>query len=168
MIRSGLAELGISEPTPPQKKVIPPILDGENVLLVAPTASGKTESALLPVFDMFLRSPKEKGISIIYITPLRALNRDIEKRMMYWADQLGVTVEVRHGDTPQKQRSRQSRKPPQMMITTPETLQAILPTKSMRKHLSSVRWVIIDEIHDLAASKRGAQRLCREAVHVCR
>ncbi|MCJ7732856.1 DEAD/DEAH box helicase, partial [Candidatus Bathyarchaeota archaeon] len=156
-IRSGLEELGIVTPTPPQEKVIPPILAGENVLLVAPTASGKTESALLPVFDMFLRAPKEKGISIIYITPLRALNRDIEKRMMFWADHLGITVEVRHGDTSQKQRGRQSRKPPQMLITTPETLQAILPTKSMRKHLAATRWVIIDEIHDLAASKRGAQ-----------
>lgn len=156
-IRSGLAELGIEKPTPPQEKVIQPIFGGENVLLVAPTASGKTESALLPVFDMFLRSPKEKGISIIYITPLRALNRDIEKRMMFWADHLGITVEVRHGDTSQKQRSRQSRKPPQMLITTPETLQAILPTKSMRKHLATVKWIIIDEIHDLAASKRGAQ-----------
>jgi ATP-dependent Lhr-like helicase len=156
-IRSGLEELGITEPTPPQEKVIPPILGGENVLLIAPTASGKTEAALLPVFDMFLRVPKEKGVSIIYITPLRALNRDIEKRMMFWADHLGITVEVRHGDTSQKQRSRQSRKPPQMLITTPETLQAILPTKSMRKHLATTRWVIIDEIHDLAASKRGAQ-----------
>jgi ATP-dependent Lhr-like helicase len=156
-IRSGLEELGITEPTPPQDKVISPILAGENVLLVAPTASGKTEAALLPVFDMFLRAPKEKGISIIYITPLRALNRDIEKRMMFWADHLGITVEVRHGDTSQKQRSHQSRKPPQMLITTPETLQAILPTKSMRKHLAATRWIIIDEIHDLAASKRGAQ-----------
>ncbi len=157
LIKTGLEELGIVTPTPPQEKVIPPILGGENVLLIAPTASGKTESALLPVFDMFLRAPKEKGISIIYITPLRALNRDIEKRMMFWADHLGITVEVRHGDTSQKQRSRQSRKPPQMLITTPETLQAILPTKSMRKHLAATRWVIIDEIHDLAASKRGAQ-----------
>ena len=156
-IKSGLEELGIDTPTPPQEKVIPPIMDQKNVLLVAPTASGKTEAALLPVFDMFLRAPKEKGISIIYITPLRALNRDIEKRMMFWADHLGITVEVRHGDTSQKQRSRQSRKPPQMLITTPETLQAILPTKSMRKHLAATRWVIIDEIHDLAASKRGAQ-----------
>ena len=156
-IKSGLEELGITTPTPPQDNVIPPILAGRNVLLVAPTASGKTEAALLPVFDTFLRAPKEKGISIIYITPLRALNRDIEKRMMFWADHLGISVEVRHGDTSQKQRSRQSRKPPQMLITTPETLQAILPTKSMRKHLAATRWVIIDEIHDLAASKRGAQ-----------
>ncbi|MBT4320299.1 DEAD/DEAH box helicase [Candidatus Bathyarchaeota archaeon] len=157
MIKEGLEQLGIVEPTPPQERVIPAIQEGDNVLLVSPTASGKTEAALLPVFDMFLRGKKEKGISIIYITPLRALNRDIEKRMMFWADHLGITVEVRHGDTSQKQRSRQTRKPPQMLITTPETLQAILPSKGMRKHLAPVRWVIIDEIHDLAASKRGAQ-----------
>lgn len=156
-IRSGLETLGISEPTPPQEKAIEPILAGENVLLVAPTASGKTEAALLPVFDTYLRSKPEKGIGIIYITPLRALNRDIEKRMMFWADHLGIDVQVRHSDTSQRQRRRQSTKPPQMLITTPETLQAILPTKSMRKHLETVRWIIVDEIHDLAASKRGAQ-----------
>ncbi len=156
-IRSGLEALGISEPTPPQMKAIKPILAGENMLLVAPTASGKTEAALLPVFDMYLRSKPEKGIGIIYITPLRALNRDIEKRMMFWADHLGVDVQVRHGDTSQRQRRRQSTRPPQMLITTPETLQAILPTKSMRRHLETVRWIIVDEIHDLAASKRGAQ-----------
>jgi len=156
-IRSGLELLGISEPTPPQERVIKPILDGENVLLIAPTASGKTEAALLPVFDMYLRSEPGRGIGIIYITPLRALNRDIERRMMFWADHLGIDVQVRHGDTSQKQRRRQSTKPPQMLITTPETLQAILPTKSMRKHLKTVKWIIVDEIHDLAASKRGAQ-----------
>ena len=156
-IREGLDLLGIDTPTPPQVKVIPAILGGDNVLLVSPTASGKTEAALLPVFDMFLKGHKEKGINIIYITPLRALNRDIDKRMMFWADHLGITVEVRHGDTSQKQRSRQTRKPPQMLITTPETLQAILPSKGMRKHLDAVKWIIIDEIHDLAASKRGAQ-----------
>ncbi len=76
---------------------------------------------------------------------------------MAWAESLGIDVQVRHSDTTQKQRRSQLRKPPQMLITTPETLQAILPTKDMRKHLASVRWVIIDEIHDLAASKRGAQ-----------
>jgi ATP-dependent Lhr-like helicase len=156
-IREGLEQLGIIEPTPPQEKVIPAILDGDNVLLVSPTANGKTEAVLLPVFDMYLRGHKEKGIGIIYITPLRALNRDIEKRMMFWADHLGITVEVRHGDTSQKQRRRQIRMPPQMLITTPETLQTILPSKGMRKHLAPVRWVIIDEIHDLAVSKRGAQ-----------
>ncbi|MFH0849457.1 MAG: DEAD/DEAH box helicase [Candidatus Bathyarchaeota archaeon] len=156
-IRSGLQALGIDEPTPPQEKVIEPITRGENVLLVAPTASGKTEAALLPVFHSYLSAPPAKGISIIYITPLRALNRDIHRRMMFWADHLDITVQVRHGDTTQRERRQQSRRPPQMLITTPETLQAILPTKSMRQHLETVRWLIVDEIHDLAGSKRGAQ-----------
>lgn len=156
-IRSGLQALGIDEPTPPQEKVIEPITRGENVLLIAPTASGKTEAVLLPVFHSYLSFPPAKGISIIYITPLRALNRDIHMRMMFWADHLGITVQVRHGDTTQRERRQQSRRPPQMLITTPETLQAILPTKSMRQHLETVRWLIVDEIHDLAGSKRGAQ-----------
>ncbi|MCX6649556.1 MAG: DEAD/DEAH box helicase, partial [Candidatus Bathyarchaeota archaeon] len=151
------AEFGMVKPTPPQERVIPPILAGENVLLISPTASGKTEAAILPVFDAYLREGDKTGINIIYITPLRALNRDIDKRMMAWAESLGIDVQVRHSDTTQKQRRSQLKKPPQMLITTPETLQAILPTKDMRRHLTSVRWVIIDEIHDLAASKRGAQ-----------
>ena len=155
-IREVLANFEIVEPTPPQKKAIPSILAGENILLVAPTASGKTEAALLPVFDAYIREGDHIGINIIYITPLRALNRDIDKRMVTWAESLGIDVQVRHSDTSQKQRRRQIRKPPQMLITTPETLQAILPT-NMRSHLTSVRWVIVDEIHDLAASKRGAQ-----------
>ena len=157
-IREGLQELGITEPTPPQEKAIGPIMEGENVLLIAPTASGKTEAALLPVFSALLEEPHPPGgIEVVYITPLRALNRDIHKRMMYWADRLGVTVQVRHGDTSQRDRRRQSSKPPRFLITTPETLQAILPSMAMRDHLKTVRWVIVDEIHDLAASKRGVQ-----------
>jgi len=74
-IRSGLQALDIDEPTPPQEKVIESITRGENVLLIAPTASGKTEAALLPVFHSYLSAPPAKGISIIYITPLRALSR---------------------------------------------------------------------------------------------
>jgi ATP-dependent Lhr-like helicase len=154
----GLKELGITEPTPPQEKAIGPISAGSNVLLVAPTASGKTEAALLPIFDTLVRSAKPAGgIEVIYITPLRALNRDIHKRLMFWGEHLGIDVQIRHGDTSQKMRRRQLARPPRLLITTPETLQAILPTKGMRKHLESVRWVIVDEIHELAASKRGAQ-----------
>jgi len=156
-IRSGLEELGMREPTPPQSKVMGPIMGGENVLLVAPTASGKTEAALLPIFDMLLGAPKVPGISVVYITPLRALNRDIHRRLMFWAEHIGIDVQVRHGDTATGIRRRQAAKPPQMLITTPETLQAILPSSEMRKHLMGVRWVVVDEVHELAASKRGAQ-----------
>ena len=154
----GLEKLGVREPTPPQERAIAPISSGENVLLVAPTASGKTEAALLPVFDALLRDHGgPEGIAIIYITPLRALNRDIHRRLVFWADHLGLDVEIRHGDTPQRDRRRQASRPPRMLITTPEMLQAVLPSKGMRRHLGGVRWVIVDEIHELAASKRGAQ-----------
>ena len=156
-ILEGLGALGIVEPTPPQEKAIEPIMAGENVLLVAPTASGKTEAALLPIFDSLLREEASGGVEAVYVTPLRALNRDIHRRLMFWAEHLGVDVQIRHGDTSQRDRRRQAARPPRVLITTPETLQAILPTKAMREHMAGVRFVIVDEIHDLASSKRGAQ-----------
>ena len=102
---------------------------GGNILLIAPTGSGKTEAVLLPILDQLTKTEHRQGISVIYITPLRALNRDLLKRLDYWKAKLGFTVEVRHGDTPQKDRRRQSLRPPDFLVTTPETLQAILPGK---------------------------------------
>jgi ATP-dependent Lhr-like helicase len=157
-VQAALAELGFTEPTLPQTKAFPAVLAGENVLLVAPTGSGKTEAVLLPVLSRLIeQKEKPSGIAVIYITPLRALNRDMLKRQTFWANRLGMTVEVRHGDTEQKTRRMQAKKPPQLLVTTPETLQAILPGSQMRRHLKSVQCVIIDEVHDLASSKRGAQ-----------
>ncbi len=156
-IRLALAESGIRTPTPPQTIAIPKIMAGGNILLIAPTGSGKTEAVLLPILDQLTKLENRQGISIIYITPLRALNRDLLKRLDYWHSKLGFTVEIRHGDTPQKDRRRQSLKPPDFLVTTPETLQAILPGKRMRSHLRHVRWVIIDEVHELAGERRGAQ-----------
>ncbi|MCS7115205.1 MAG: DEAD/DEAH box helicase [Nitrososphaerota archaeon] len=156
-VQDGLAELGFSHPTLPQVLAIPHILAGENVLLVAPTGSGKTEAVLLPVFSNFIQHGNGKGICIVYITPLRALNRDLLERLSFWASRLGITVEVRHGDTELRLRRKQAVSPPQMLVTTPETLQAILPGERMKKHLSRVKWVIIDEVHELASTKRGAQ-----------
>jgi ATP-dependent Lhr-like helicase len=154
-----LAGLGFSEPTLPQTLAFPAVLEGENVLLVAPTGSGKTEAVLLPVFSKLVeqRSQEQRGIRVLYITPLRALNRDMLKRLTFWAQQLGITVEVRHGDTELKTRRMQAKKPPTMLVTTPETLQAVLPGTQMRRHLRNVQFVIVDEVHDLASSKRGAQ-----------
>jgi len=152
-----LAELGFSKPTLPQVMAIPSILTGENVLLIAPTGSGKTEAVLLPIFSNFIQQNAKKGISMVYITPLRALNRDMLKRLSFWASKLGVSIEVRHGDTEIKFRRRQALFPPNMLVTTPETLQAILPGSRMKQHLSYVKHVIVDEIHELASSKRGVQ-----------
>ncbi len=158
-VRKALAELGFSAPTLPQTLAFLPVSEGKNVLLIAPTGTGKTEAVLLPIFSKLVeqKSQEQKGIQVIYITPLRALNRDMLKRLTYWSQKLDITVDVRHGDTEMKIRRKQARKPPQMLVTTPETLQAILPGSQMRRHLSNVQCVIIDEVHDLAESKRGAQ-----------
>jgi ATP-dependent Lhr-like helicase len=157
MIQQTLAETGITHPTAPQRAAIPAILSGKNILLIAPTGSGKTEAVLLPIFDQLMKMTDRRGISIIYITPLRALNRDLLSRLNLWSSKLGFTVEVRHGDTPTKDRRKQAIKPPDVLVTTPETLQAILPGKRMRSHLRHVRWVVVDEIHQLAGNRRGVQ-----------
>lgn len=155
-IRRLLKERGITQPTKIQTLAIPEILKGRNALLVAPTGTGKTEAAFLPIFHRFLKE-RSPGISIIYITPLRALNRDLLERILWWGDKLGIKVEVRHGDTSKHARRKQALSPPDMLITTPETLQAILIGKVMRRHLQNVKYVIVDEIHELAQDKRGAQ-----------
>src|SRR5438034_34299 len=130
---------------------------GENVLVIAPTGSGKTEAALLPLIDKMVQDKNRQGISLLYITPLRALNRDLLKRLQIWSAKLGFTVEVRHGDTPAADRRRMAGRPPDLLITTPETLQAILPGRRMRQHLRHVKAVVVDEVHELAGDRRGVQ-----------
>ncbi len=159
-LQEQLKEIGFITPTSPQTKAIPEIISGRHVLLISPTGSGKTEAALLPIIDFIVRENNRmplKGIVALYITPLRALNNDILVRMIDFAAQMGVKIEVRHGDTTQYQRRKQALKPPDILITTPETLQAILPAPVMREHLKNIKFVIVDEIHELASSKRGAQ-----------
>jgi ATP-dependent Lhr-like helicase len=157
-VRRLIEQRGFSKPTEPQEKAIPKILEGKNVLLISPTATGKTEAAFLPVLSMMLQEPRKiPGIKALYITPLRALNRDMLERLEWWCNNLDIKLAVRHGDTETKERTRQARSPPDILITTPETLQAILPGWVMRQHLQQVRWVIIDEVHEMADSKRGSQ-----------
>lgn len=157
-IRRLIEQRGFSSPSEPQEKTMPKILEGKNVLLISPTATGKTEAAVLPVLNMLITTAERPpGIKILYITPLRALNRDLLERLEWWCNNLDIKLAVRHGDTETRERSRQSRSPPDMLITTPETLQAIMPGWLMRQHLQQVRWVIVDEVHEMADSKRGSQ-----------
>src|SRR5437899_404081 len=156
-MKSLLEQSGINSPTPPQAEAIPLISKGENVLVIAPSGSGKTEAALLPLIDRMIQDKNRQGISLVYITPLRALNRDMLKRLQVWSTKLGFSVEVRHGDTPAADRRRMVSRPPDLLITKPETLQAVLPGKRMRQHLRHVKAVVVDEVHELAGNRRGVQ-----------
>ncbi|MEM0308518.1 MAG: DEAD/DEAH box helicase, partial [Thermofilaceae archaeon] len=131
---------------------------GVNAIISAPTGYGKTEASLFPIFSSLLREGCEEGcVSALYITPLRALNRDIFSRMSEIAAEVGLRLEVRHGDTPQSARRRIAEDPPHILITTPETFQLLLVNEKMRGALQHVRWVVVDELHELIPSKRGLQ-----------
>lgn len=159
-LRQVIREFGYEEPTPVQREAIPLVLQGNNVLITAPTGTGKTEAAMFPALSRMLELLEKKpepGIYILYITPMRALNRDIYVRLRQICSKLGVAMAVRHGDTPESERRRQAEAPPQVLVTTPETLQFLLVAPKMRRWLRTVRFVIVDEIHELASDKRGIQ-----------
>ncbi len=157
-VRRLIEQRGFRVPTEPQKRTFPEILEGKNVLLISPTATGKTESAMLPILNQLIQATDRRpGIKVLYVTPLRALNRDMLERLQWWCNSLDIKLAVRHGDTETKERTRQSRSPPDVLITTPETLQAVLSGWILRQHLRRIKWVVIDEVHEIADSKRGSQ-----------
>lgn len=139
-----------------QKKSIPVIRQGHDTLVIASTGSGKTEAAYLPILDKMAWQDCIP-ITLLYITPLRSLNRDIVGRLRGWAEMLNYRVAVRHGDTTQSERIFQSKHAAHIFITTPETLQVMLGTESFRRRFFNLKYVIIDELHEFISSKRGAQ-----------
>ncbi len=140
-----------------QELAIPVIKSGKNCIITAPTGSGKTEAALLPILEALEKGKGNSGIVAIYVTPLRALNRDLEKRLIWLCKELGISLASRHGDTPVSERAKQAANPPQLMITTPETLQNLFLSPRLRHSLKNTKVIIIDELHELYYNKRGAQ-----------
>jgi len=149
--------LGFKQLTGIQKKAIPIIFQKHDSLVIAPTGSGKTECSVIPIFTQIKESKKSGKIKALYITPLRALNRDVFRRITRYAQNDGLTIEIRHGDTTQSVRRKISNVPPDVLITTPETLVILLTQKKMLDALSELEWVIVDEVHELLSNERGAQ-----------
>ena len=149
---------GFQSLTTIQKKALPVISRRVNCLLVAPTGSGKTEAAVLPVFTL-LASEKSRApgkIRAVYITPLRALNNDVLRRIVKYADSEGLRVLIRHGDTTTAARKKIVEDPPDVLITTPESLAVVLTSEKMLVALQELQWAIVDEVHELVANERGA------------
>ena len=156
-------------PTDAQSKGWPAIADGDHTLILAPTGSGKTLTAFLWAIDRLATAPEpepDRRLGVLYISPLRALAVDVERNLRsplkgitLAAERLGedvreIEVGVRTGDTPPSERQRLARRPPDILITTPESLYLLLTSKA-RERLRDVHTVIIDEIHALAPTKRG-------------
>ena len=149
-------ERTFDRPTPPQERGWPAIATGAHVLIQAPTGSGKTLAAFLYALDR-LHSSAGDGLRVLYVSPLKALNYDIERNLRgpLAGLQSQVRVGVRTGDTPAKERRELLKAPPDILITTPESLFLLLSSQA-RETLRSVETLILDEVHAVAGTKRGA------------
>ena len=157
ILESLFEKFGFSKLTEIQKKASPIILQKKDCLVIAPTGSGKTECSVIPIFSLLKNSKKNGKIKTLYITPLRALNRDVFRRITKYAHENELSIEIRHGDTSQKDRKKIRDNPPDILITTPETLVILLTQIKMLNALSDLEWIVIDEVHELLASERGSQ-----------
>jgi ATP-dependent Lhr-like helicase len=145
------------EPTPAQAQAWPAIAGGEHVLISAPTGSGKTLAAFLWGLDRLSRAPNPGHTRLVYVSPLKALSYDVERNLRAPLRGIGadLRVAIRTGDTPQRERLDMRRRPPDILITTPESLYLMLTSRA-QEILTGVEAVIVDEIHAVAGTKRGA------------
>ncbi|HET8950022.1 MAG TPA: DEAD/DEAH box helicase, partial [Solirubrobacteraceae bacterium] len=146
-----------AEPTAAQAQAWPAIATGEHTLISAPTGSGKTLAAFLWGLNRLVAEPSTGRTRIVYVSPLKALSYDVEKNLRAPLRGIGadVRVGVRTGDTPQKDRRDMTRHPPDILITTPESLYLMLTSRA-REIFAGAEAVILDEIHAVAQTKRGA------------
>src|ERR1051326_1075670 len=159
-------------PPEPQERGWPAIQSGQHTLIAAPTGSGKTLAAFLAALDRLFREGLERNLKdetqILYVSPLKALSNDIHKNLeeplaeirkalsVSEGREINVRAEVRTGDTPASKRLAITRKPPHILVTTPESLYLLLTSVSGRKLLQTVRTLIVDEIHAVVGNRRGS------------
>jgi ATP-dependent helicase Lhr and Lhr-like helicase len=168
IVESWFAER-FGEPTEVQRLAWPRIAAGEHVLAIAPTGSGKTLAAFLWALDRLMTGAWESGaVRVLYVSPLRALGNDVRRNLLSPLEELRarfagagerapeIRVATRTGDTPADERARMLRRPPEILVTTPETLNVLLTSRRGRVFLSGVLALILDEVHAVAGSKRGA------------
>ena len=162
----------LGEPTPAQQRGWEAIRDGRHTLIAAPTGSGKTLAAFLTAIDDLVReaaaAPLPDEVRVVYVSPLKALSADIHKNLAeprrgirQLAEALGIdapriTAAVRTGDTTSSERAAILRRPPHILVTTPESLYLLLTAERSRQLLRTVRTVIVDEIHAVIGTRRGA------------
>ena len=168
-VRAWFTETSQEGPTPAQELAWPAIAADQHVLITSPTGTGKTLAAFLAIVDRLFRADAagtlSTGLRCVYVSPLRSLNYDIERNLKRpleasagnsIAKSARFRVGVRTGDTPTYERRRQRDHPPHLLITTPESLSLLLSQETWQPHWRGVEHVIIDEVHALAPTKRGA------------
>src|SRR5213593_5810 len=165
-------ETRFRDPTEPQRRAWPVVAAGGDALIAAPTGSGKTFAAFLAAIDSLLRQGLDGSLrdetQVVYVSPLKALSNDVQKNLSEPLAEIRRTLEamglpdaeirtlVRTGDTPQADRQAMVKRPPHILVTTPESLYLILTSEQAREMLRTVRTVIVDEIHAVARDKRGS------------
>lgn len=153
--------LGWNGLRPTQQAAIDPILNGQHCILLAPTAGGKTEAAIFPVLSRML-SEDWRGLSVLYVCPIRALLNNLEPRLSHYLGLTGRRVGVWHGDISDSIKKRALKEPPDLLLTTPESLEGMLISANddKRNHLLNVKLIIVDELHAFCGDDRGWHVRC--------